>query len=133
MSSVKEVSCFLRWETRVHPGMHLCPMHACMCARAWLLLRTPVCTGVGGACSGRCGAGTQGGVCELEGAIRQAVPLREYSFLLCVDVGMSGGFTGLGVYGLVSGCVVCVDLGVGALQGWLTRAVCEWGVLCLGL
>ena len=33
----------------------------------------------------------------------------------CVDAGMWGGFTGLGVYGLVSGCVMCVDLGVRAL------------------
>ena len=34
---------------------------------------------------------------------------------------------------LVSGCVLGVDLGVVASWGWLTRAVCEWGVLCRGL
>lgn len=51
----------------------------------------------------------------------------------CVDAGVLGGFTGLGVCELVAGCAVGVDLGIVGLWGWLTRAVCEWGVRCRGL
>ena len=60
------------------------------------------------------------------------MPLWEPSFLHVWMLAV-GGFTGLGVYGLVSGCVMGVDLGIVALWGWLTRAVCEWSVLCRGL
>lgn len=101
----------------------------CVCLRT-AVAEAPVCMGAGGACSGFYSVelGSKGVSVSLRRAGRLCLYGSTHSrvwMLAC------GGFTGLGVCELMLGmCRVGADLGIVGLWGWLTRAVCEWGVRC---